>query len=205
RSCVHHTIQTGNVQLSQTTTPRLARFPHASHESPLAHSSQHTVLVSVEPPRAPMAVAVLLAAILALSPLPLSLASPSAAAAADRITRLPGQPPVNFSMYSGYVTVDAAAGRALFYWLVESAAAKPESAPLVLWLNGGPGCSSVGYGASEELGAFRINADGRTLSVNPYSWNKMANVLFLDAPAGVGYSYSNTSSDLLAPGDNKTG
>uniref|UniRef100_A0A453ECC8 Carboxypeptidase n=1 Tax=Aegilops tauschii subsp. strangulata TaxID=200361 RepID=A0A453ECC8_AEGTS len=183
---------------------RLARFPHASHESPLAHSSQHTVLVSVEPPRAPMAVAVLLAAILALSPLPLSLASPSAAAAADRITRLPGQPPVNFSMYSGYVTVDAAAGRALFYWLVESAAAKPESAPLVLWLNGGPGCSSVGYGASEELGAFRINADGRTLSVNPYSWNKMANVLFLDAPAGVGYSYSNTSSDLLAPGDNKT-
>ncbi|VAH74280.1 unnamed protein product [Triticum turgidum subsp. durum] len=151
-----------------------------------------------------MAAAVLLAAILALSPLPLSLASPSAAAAADRITRLPGQPPVNFSMYSGYVTVDAAAGRALFYWLIEAAVAKPESAPLVLWLNGGPGCSSVGYGASEELGAFRINADGRTLSINPYSWNKMANVLFLDAPAGVGYSYSNSSSDLLAPGDNKT-
>jgi serine carboxypeptidase-like clade 2 len=75
-------------------------------------------------------------------------------------------------MYSGYVTVDAAAGRALFYWLIEAAGVPAESAPLVLWLNGGPGCSSVGYGASEELGAFRINADGRTLYLNPYPWNK---------------------------------
>ncbi|KQK02237.1 hypothetical protein BRADI_2g00262v3 [Brachypodium distachyon] len=109
-------------------------------------------------------------------------------------------------MYSGYVTVDAAAGRALFYWLIEaSSTAAPDSAPLVLWLNGGPGCSSVGYGASEELGAFRISPDGTTLVPNPYSWNKMANMLFLDSPAGVGYSYSNTTSDLFTPGDNKTG
>ncbi|XP_052139477.1 serine carboxypeptidase II-1 [Oryza glaberrima] len=158
--------------------------------------------------------AVLLAAILlALHPLPMSLSaaaggdggggdSGTAEAAADRITALPGQPRVNFSMYSGYVTVDAAAGRALFYWLIE--AADPASAPLVLWLNGGPGCSSVGYGASEELGAFRINPDGRSLYLNPYPWNRVANMLFLDSPAGVGYSYSNTTSDLLTAGDNKT-
>lgn len=126
--------------------------------------------------------AVLLAAILlSLHPLPMSLSaaagsdggggdSGTAEAAADRITALPGQPRVNFSMYSGYVTVDAAAGRALFYWLIE--AADPASAPLVLWLNGGPGCSSVGYGASEELGAFRINPDGRSLYLNPYPWNR---------------------------------
>lgn len=124
----------------------------------------------------------LLAAILlSLHPLPMSLSaaagsdggggdSGTAEAAADRITALPGQPRVNFSMYSGYVTVDAAAGRALFYWLIE--AADPASAPLVLWLNGGPGCSSVGYGASEELGAFRINPDGRSLYLNPYPWNR---------------------------------
>ena len=117
------------------------------------------------------AVLLVLAAILALCPLPFSRASTSAAVA-DRITLLPGQPQVNFSMYSGYVTVDAAAGRALFYWLIEAAVADPGSAPLVLWLNGGPGCSSVGYGASEELGAFRINPDGASLSLNPYSWNK---------------------------------
>ncbi|KAG8046034.1 hypothetical protein GUJ93_ZPchr0008g13017 [Zizania palustris] len=156
-----------------------------------------------------MAAAVLLAAVLlALAPLPLARpvsGGDTADAAADRITALPGQPPVNFSMYSGYVTVDAGAGRALFYWLIEAAAAAdPESAPLVLWLNGGPGCSSVGYGASEELGAFRINPDGKTLFLNPYPWNKVANMLFLDSPAGVGYSYSNTSSDLFTAGDNKT-
>ena len=115
-----------------------------------------------------------LAAVLALSCLAVSAAGAAATveAEADRIASLPGQPPVNFSMYSGYVTVDAAAGRALFYWLIEAAGAPAESAPLVLWLNGGPGCSSVGYGASEELGAFRINADGRSLSRNRYPWNK---------------------------------
>jgi len=75
-------------------------------------------------------------------------------------------------MYSGYVTVDAAAGRALFYWLMEASGVPADSAPLVLWLNGGPGCSSVGYGAMEELGAFRVNPDGATLSLNPYAWNK---------------------------------
>ena len=117
-----------------------------------------------------MAAAAALAAVLALSCC--GAAAATAAAEADRIGSLPGQPPVNFSMYSGYVTVDAAAGRALFYWLIEAAGVPSESAPLVLWLNGGPGCSSVGYGASEELGAFRINADGRTLSLNAYPWNK---------------------------------
>jgi len=120
-----------------------------------------------------MAAAATLAAVLALSCCGAASATAvTAAAEADRIGSLPGQPPVNFSMYSGYVTVDAAAGRALFYWLSEAAGVPSESAPLVLWLNGGPGCSSVGYGASEELGAFRINADGRTLSLNAYPWNK---------------------------------
>ncbi|XP_019193354.1 PREDICTED: serine carboxypeptidase-like 27 [Ipomoea nil] len=120
----------------------------------------------------------------------------------DRISRLPGQPEnVTFSQYSGYVTVDAEAGRALFYWLIESPA--NGSKPLVLWLNGGPGCSSVAYGASEEVGPFRVLPDGQTLTLSPYAWNKEANLLFLDSPAGVGFSYSNTSSDLIT-GDQRT-
>ncbi|GJM94968.1 hypothetical protein PR202_ga11656 [Eleusine coracana subsp. coracana] len=123
---------------------------------------------------------------------------------ADRIVRLPGQPAVDFPMYSGYVTVDERSGRALFYWLQE-APAKAQPAPLVLWLNGGPGCSSVAYGASEELGAFRIRPDGATLFLNKYRWNKEANILFLDSPAGVGFSYTNTTSDLYTSGDNRTG
>ncbi|KAK4485318.1 hypothetical protein RD792_007954, partial [Penstemon davidsonii] len=125
-------------------------------------------------------------------------------AESDRIIKLPGQPAnVKFSQYSGYVTVDQEAGRALFYWLIE-ASEDPESKPLVLWLNGGPGCSSIAYGASEEVGPFRVKPNGRTLSLSPYAWNKEANLLFLDSPAGVGFSYSNNSSDQIT-GDQRTG
>jgi len=54
----------------------------------------------------------------------------------DKIERLPGQPPVEFSQYGGYVTVDKLAGRALYYYFVEAQHSK-ESLPLLLWLNGG--------------------------------------------------------------------
>uniref|UniRef100_A0ACD6A5X5 Uncharacterized protein n=1 Tax=Avena sativa TaxID=4498 RepID=A0ACD6A5X5_AVESA len=121
--------------------------------------------------------------------------------AADKIPALPGQPEgVDFDQYGGYVTVNASNGRALFYYFVEApgdAAAKP----LLLWLNGGPGCSSLGYGAMQELGPFRVNRDNKTLSRNNYAWNNAANVIFLESPAGVGFSYSNTSSDHDKTGD----
>lgn len=92
----------------------------------------------------------------------------------DKIVKLPGQPRnVTFSQYSGYVTVDPIAGRALFYWLMEvPRRLGPASKPLVLWLNGGPGCSSVAYGASEEVGPFRVRPNGETLYLNPYAWNR---------------------------------
>ncbi|XP_068309823.1 serine carboxypeptidase 24 isoform X1 [Pyrus communis] len=121
----------------------------------------------------------------------------------DRISALPGQPPVSFSQFSGYVTVNEHHGRALFYWLTEAATC-PQEKPLVLWLNGGPGCSSVAYGASEELGPFRINRTCSSLYLNKYSWNREANILFLESPAGVGFSYTNTSSDLKNSGDKRT-
>ncbi|XP_024971699.1 serine carboxypeptidase II-3-like [Cynara cardunculus var. scolymus] len=89
---------------------------------------------------------------------------------ADRIDRLPGQPQVDLDQYAGYVTVDPQAGRALFYYFAESPQ-NSSTKPLVLWLNGGPGCSSFGYGAMEELGPFRVNNDGKTLHRNDYAWN----------------------------------
>ncbi|PIA46403.1 hypothetical protein AQUCO_01500145v1, partial [Aquilegia coerulea] len=123
--------------------------------------------------------------------------------AADKIDAMPGQPDgVNFDQYSGYVTVDPTTERALFYYFVES----PENSstnPLVLWLNGGPGCSSL-TGAMEEQGPFRVNSDGKTLYKNDYAWNNVANVIFLESPAGVGFSYSNTSSDYDKSGDIRT-
>ncbi|KAK3024528.1 hypothetical protein RJ639_043720 [Escallonia herrerae] len=121
---------------------------------------------------------------------------------ADKITILPGQPNrVNFEQYSGYMTVDPEVGRALFYYFVESQNAS--SKPLVLWLNGGPGCSSFGSGALMELGPFRVNSDGKTLSLNDYAWTNVANVLFLESPAGVGFSYSNKTLDYKT-GDQQT-
>ncbi|KAL7257552.1 hypothetical protein ACSBR1_003791 [Camellia fascicularis] len=121
----------------------------------------------------------------------------------DRITALPGQPMVTFAQFSGYITVNEQHGRALFYWLTESTTI-PHNKPLVLWLNGGPGCSSVAYGASEEIGPFRINKTASSLYLNKYSWNTEANLLFLESPAGVGFSYTNTSSDLTDSGDERT-
>ncbi|KAH9806357.1 serine carboxypeptidase 24 [Citrus sinensis] len=121
----------------------------------------------------------------------------------DRISALPGQPPVTFSQFSGYVTVNENHGRALFYWLTEAASSALKK-PLVLWLNGGPGCSSVAYGASEEIGPFRINRNGSSLYLNKYSWSREANILFVESPAGVGFSYTNTSSNLKDSGDNRT-
>ncbi|KAK1631955.1 hypothetical protein QYE76_006270 [Lolium multiflorum] len=68
----------------------------------------------------------------------------------------------------------------------------------------GTGCSSLGYGAMQELGPFRVSQDNKTLTKNLNAWNTVANVLFLESPAGVGYSYSNTSSDYELSGDQRT-
>ncbi|KDP43593.1 hypothetical protein JCGZ_16880 [Jatropha curcas] len=56
----------------------------------------------------------------------------------------------------------------------------------------------------QELGPFRVHSDGKTLYKNRYSWNYAANVLFLESPAGVGFSYSNRTSDYDNNGDKKT-
>ncbi|XP_004292826.1 PREDICTED: serine carboxypeptidase II-3-like [Fragaria vesca subsp. vesca] len=136
---------------------------------------------------------------------PVYIGSQDGAKEADKIDALPGQPTegAEFNQYSGYVTVNPKAGRALFYYFVESPQ-DSSSKPLVLWLNGGPGCSSFGYGAMEELGPFRVNNDKISLFANDYAWNNVANVLFLESPAGVGFSYSNTSSDYGNVGDKRT-
>ncbi|OVA01521.1 Peptidase S10 [Macleaya cordata] len=114
----------------------------------------------------------------------------------DLVVSLPGQPKVDFRQFSGYIDVNLKTGKSLFYYFVE-AEGDADKKPLTLWLNGGPGCSSMGGGAFTELGPFFPRGDGRGLRRNPKSWNKASNLLFVESPAGVGWSYSNTTSDYI--------
>lgn len=119
--------------------------------------------------------------------------NPIASAEDDEIKDLPGlNEKINFKQFSGYLRGDdeKKTKKFLHYWFVESQG-NPEKDPLLLWLNGGPGCSSMG-GLFTELGPFSVKDDGKTLKLNDYSWNKMANVLFLESPSGVGFSYSDS-------------
>ncbi|KAF9255947.1 serine carboxypeptidase [Marasmius fiardii PR-910] len=86
---------------------------------------------------------------------------------------------------SGYG--DLSATESIFFWYF-AARNNSSTAPLVLWFNGGPGSSSM-IGLFQELGPCRINNDTTTVSLNPFSWNNDANVLFIDQPVGVGFSH----------------
>lgn len=65
----------------------------------------------------------------------------------------------------------------------------PSEIPLIVWLQGGPGASGVGYGNFEELGPLDINLNKRDTS-----WTGIAHVLFVDNPVGSGYSYVTNSN-----------
>ncbi|XP_020245075.1 serine carboxypeptidase-like 45 [Asparagus officinalis] len=86
--------------------------------------------------------------------------------------------------------------RSIFYYFAE-AKADSSSNPLVLWLNG------VGVGAFSENGSFRPS--GKILVRNEFSWNREANMLYLETPAGVGFSYSSNDSYYAGVYDKMTG
>jgi hypothetical protein len=75
----------------------------------------------------------------------------------------------------------------MWFWFFESRA-DPHTAPLAVWLDGGPGCASM-IGLFEENGPCQFYNGSSTPSLNPYSWNKYANMLYIDQPVGVGFSY----------------
>jgi carboxypeptidase C (cathepsin A) len=110
----------------------------------------------------------------------LLLGTAAAAPAGDRVAALPQWAgPLRSPHYSGYL--DGGAGRRTHYYLVESEA-NASSAPLVVWLNGGPGCSSlIGWGV--ELGPLTMGPNG-TLTENAGRWNAAAHVLYLESPVG---------------------
>ncbi|CAH0491731.1 unnamed protein product [Peronospora farinosa] len=90
---------------------------------------------------------------------------------------------------SGYIKLPNTNNDHYFYWFVESQS-EPQKDPLVLWLTGGPGCSSM-MALLAENGPCHVQPDLST-QINPYSWNNQANVIWLDQPTGVGFSYGSS-------------
>lgn len=104
-------------------------------------------------------------------------------------------------LYSGYLNTNDA-NRKLHYLFAPSQN-NTDSDPVVLWLNGGPGCSSL-LGFLQEHGPVIIQDFATNFTVNDYSWNKFASILYIESPAGVGFSYSDNLNDL-GSNDTKSG
>lgn len=87
----------------------------------------------------------------------------------------------------GYVTVRP--GGHMFWWLYYTTAdvSSCTERPLLIWLQGGPGASSTGYGNFAELGPLDIDLKERN-----HTWVKNANVLFIDSPVGTGFGYADS-------------
>ncbi|KAJ2720143.1 hypothetical protein GGI07_004787 [Coemansia sp. Benny D115] len=103
----------------------------------------------------------------------------------------------NVTQYSGYL--DTAEDKHFFFWFFEARKGKREDAPLILWLNGGPGCSSF-TGLLMELGPCRAMAGGNGTEYNVHSWNDRAHVIFLDQPTNVGFSHGSSVFNSVAAG-----
>ncbi|KNZ56476.1 uncharacterized protein VP01_2397g5 [Puccinia sorghi] len=103
--------------------------------------------------------------------------------------------PNQLASLTGYISRDPS--RFLFFWYLE-ARRNPDQAPLILWLNGGPGSSSM-IGLFQENGPCRIKLDSSGFDANPESWNENIQALipkkylfiriYVDQPVGTGYSY----------------
>lgn len=94
---------------------------------------------------------------------------------------------------SGYYTLDTGVDKNYFYWFFESRN-DPKEAPFIMWLTGGPGCSSQ-LALMTENGPCKPSPDGLTTENNPYSWNTNANIMWVDQPSNVGFSYGDSVVD----------
>jgi carboxypeptidase C (cathepsin A) len=103
----------------------------------------------------------------------------------DRVNELWQQPDLSFGFYSGYLPI--AGTQKELHYVAALSRNDPMNDPVIIWFNGGPGCSSM-LGWAQEHGPYSL-ADGATnFTFNDWSWNNNANMIYIEAPAGVGYS-----------------
>src|SRR5271169_69955 len=91
----------------------------------------------------------------------------------------------NVKSFTGYA--DVAQDEHIFFWFFEARNQDPTTAPLTVWLNGGPGASSM-VGLFQENGPCGFDSDGNIYN-NPYSWSNVSNILYIDQPTQTGFSY----------------
>lgn len=104
---------------------------------------------------------------------------------------------------AGYLTVDEAHGSNMFFWFF-TAKVDADIAPVILWLQGGPGAPSL-YSVFNEHGPYVVDDDD-VLRSRRHSWTSTHSVLYVDNPVGVGYSFTSDgdgySSNQTAVGRN---
>lgn len=104
---------------------------------------------------------------------------------ADKVTELDQMPDLSFGLYSGYVAIPNTKKK--LHYVTALSQGNPKTDPIMIWFNGGPGCSSM-LGFSQENGPY-VNEDGDAgFRKNDYAWNQEATMMYLENPAGVGYS-----------------
>ncbi|UPL00807.1 hypothetical protein LCI18_011741 [Fusarium solani-melongenae] len=130
---------------------------------------------------------------LSLGPI-LGAADATPNSAADYYVRdLPGLPAdgPNIKMHAGHIEVTPESHGNLFFWHFENQHIADKQRT-VIWINGGPGCSSED-GAMMEIGPYRLK-DKENLYYNNGSWGEFANLLFVDNPVGTGFSLVDTNA-----------
>ncbi|KAJ7947871.1 Carboxypeptidase [Quillaja saponaria] len=94
--------------------------------------------------------------------------------------------------HAGYYQLPHSRAARMFYLFFESRNSKDD--PIVIWLTGGPGCSSE-LALFYENGPFQITKN-LSLVWNDYGWDKASNLLYVDQPIGTGFSYTSDESDI---------
>ncbi|GAB5036979.1 serine protease [Nannochloropsis oceanica] len=95
---------------------------------------------------------------------------------------------------AGYFKITGSKDKNYFYWFFESRSS-PSTDPFIIWLSGGPGCSST-LALLMENGPCSVNANGNDTIPNPNSWTNHANMMWIDQPAGVGFSYQSSADSV---------